>query len=646
MVKREHGAVRDSNNSNERQHSTSTYRPAAKAPAIEADPGEEGPGNDSVSNARMLREATRLFWKVADRFVKRRLLLALLLVGGSALMSALSPFALKLAIDGLSSGEPAPAVLAPVMFVGLYVLGQYLVRTFTELRTLTHGQAEQRVRRRVGRELFEHVVRLPLRFHLDRKTGAIGETAEQGIRGYQLLLNHSVYTLLPVTVEFTAIALVLVHLDHKLYLGILAIASVAYVWTFYHGAKSVQEPSRSLSKAHIEAHAVLTDSLINCETVKYFDAEPVVCDRYDNALSRTESAWGRFFQRRAVNGILVATIFAVSLGVSLIYGAYDVARGAMTIGDFVLVNAYVVRLVTPLEMLGYAVRDIAQGLAFLQKLLELFREEREGDSAVSLSKPVSTSGELVFDDVSFSYREDRTILKNVSFFVPAGRTVAVVGVSGSGKSSLIRMLFRLYEPDSGRILLDGVPIAQMPLSAVRQAIAVVPQDTVLFHDTLAANIGFGRFGSSQEEIERAAVVANLHAFIQSLPDGYHTLVGERGLKLSGGERQRVAIARAALKRPRIFVFDEATSSLDSKTEREILNNLVDVSKKSTTLVIAHRLSTVIHADQILVLDHGVLVERGTHGELLERNGAYAALWQAQQGEASRQDQDAATPSVA
>jgi ATP-binding cassette subfamily B protein len=591
-------------------------------------------GKDLSTNAQMLRQAMQLFWRVADSYVKRRLLLALVLVGGSALMSALAPFALKLAIDALSSGAKGQAALVPIAFVGLYVLGQYLVRTFTELRTLAHGLAEQRVRRHIGRQLFEHLVRLPLRFHLDRKTGAIGETAEQGIRGYQLLLNHLIYTILPVTVEFSVIAIVLVHLDHKAYLGILGVASLAYVVAFHRGAKSIQEPSRALSTAHIEAHAVLTDSLINCETVKYFDAEPVVCNRYDKALGLTESAWGQFFQRRAINGVLVASIFALSLGASLGYASYDVMRGMMTIGDFVLVNAYVVRLVTPLEMLGYAVRDIAQGLAFLQKLLELFREEREGDFGKEGTHPATTSGELVFEDVSFSYRNDRAILKNVSFFVPAGKTVAVVGVSGSGKSSLIRMLFRLYEPNSGRICLDGTPIAEMPLSAVRQAIAVVPQDTVLFHDTLASNIGFGRFGSTQADIEQAAVVANLHEFIMSLPERYNTIVGERGLKLSGGERQRVAIARAALKRPRIFVFDEATSSLDSKTEREILHNLVDVSRKSTTLVIAHRLSTVIHADQILVLDHGVIVERGTHSELRERNGAYAALWQAQQGGAA------------
>jgi ATP-binding cassette, subfamily B, heavy metal transporter len=273
---------------------------------------------------------------------------------------------------------------------------------------------------------------------------------------------------------------------------------------------------------------------------------------------------------------------------------------------------------------------VAQGLAFLGSLLNLFREHAEEGSTGERAASRATHGELVFEGVSFSYRQERPILRDVSFTVPAGRTVAVVGVSGAGKSSLIRLLFRLYEPDGGRILLDGAAISQMPLSAVRQAIAVVPQDTVLFHDTIANNIGFGRNGSTQEEIEEAARLANLHDFVKGLPEGYDTLVGERGLKLSGGERQRVAIARAALKRPRIFVFDEATSSLDSRTEREILRNLVDLASRSTTLVIAHRLSTVVHADEILVLDHGAIVERGAHAELRARDGYYASLWNAQQ----------------
>lgn len=585
------------------------------------------------STLATLREALELIWSVADAYAKRRLLLALALVAAGALLAALTPLALKMVIDEFShAGTPSGGNLTSLTLVLLYIAGQYLWRCSTELRMMLHGHADQRLRRRIGSRLFEHLIRMPLRFHLERKAGAMGETAEQGLRGYQMLLQHVVYTILPVTVELGVVAIVLVRAGHPFYLIILGISGIAYVAAFHRWANVIHEPSAGLSKTHIDAHALLTDSLINAETVKYFDAEAAISQRYDSALGQTESAWRQFFSSYATNGIIIATIFAASLGVSLLFALRDVERGAMTIGDFVLVNAYVVRLVQPLEMLGFAVRDVAQGLAFLRSMLTLFREKSEvdGGSATRRNAAEPSRGELIFRDVSFGYREERIVLKSVTFTVCAGKTAAIVGVSGSGKSSLIRLLFRLYEPDSGSILLDGVPIGEMRLSEVRRAIAVVPQDTVLFHDTLAANVGFGRFGASRYEIEEAARIANLHDFIMSLPEQYETVVGERGLKLSGGERQRVAIARAALKRPRIVVFDEATSSLDSRTEKEILRNLAALSSQCTTLVIAHRLSTVVRADEILVLDGGAIVERGTHQQLLAMNGHYAALWQSQQ----------------
>ncbi|HEY0681681.1 MAG TPA: ATP-binding cassette domain-containing protein [Steroidobacter sp.] len=587
-----------------------------------------------------LREAAQLFWALADGFTKRRLLVALALVAGGSLLAAGTPIALKLVVDSLAQGTPGPGGVTAVTslgFLSLYVFGMYLGRAFAEARTWLHLQAEQRVQRHVARRLFEHLVRLPLRFHLEKKTGAIGETVTQGLRGYQLLLQHLIYTFLPVVIEFIAVALVLAHFGHAEYIGILAIASIAYFYAFQRGGRAIQEPSRAASRAHIDANAVLTDSLINHETVKYFDAEPVVCERYDVALARTEKSTARFLAIRVKNGLLVHSIFGVSLAVTSYFALTDVVRGAMTVGDFVLLNAYIIRLVQPLELIGLAVRDLAQALAFLESLLDMFREKTEVEGTRS-RHPGASCGELQFDSVCFSYHEARAVLQNVSFTVPAGKTVAVVGVSGSGKSSLIRLLFRLYEPDAGSILLDGTPIRDLSLSALRQAIAVVPQDTVLFHDTIANNIGFGRAGATQADIQEAARIANLHEFILTLPDGYDTMVGERGLKLSGGERQRVAIARAALKKPKIFVFDEATSSLDTQTEREILRNLIEVSAHSTTLVIAHRLSTVVHADEIVVLDRGALLERGTHDELCARNGAYAALWQAQQGGISQREE--------
>jgi ABC-type transport system involved in Fe-S cluster assembly fused permease/ATPase subunit len=574
-----------------------------------------------------LRQALQLFWRAADTYARRRLILALALVSLGALLTAATPVVLKLVVDALGNVDSTTS-LNPLLLVVLFVGGQYLWRCVTEVRNLVHAYAEQRIHRRVRRQLFEHLIRLPLQFHLERRIGTVGETVEQGLKGYQLLLVHVVYTILPIVVELGLVAAVLLHFGHPIYLVIIAVASAGYAIVFHRGARAGRSTAEVASAAHITAHGVLTDSLLNQETVKYFDAEQFVCRRYDDALSGVENAWRTFFSSRVANGLMIAVIFALSLGVSLVHAANEVMRGTMTIGDFVLVNAYIARLVQPLEMLGYAVRDVAQSLAFLDSMLALFRQTQEEPDRATPQGSI-TRGELAFRNVSFGYRPDRPILNDVSFVVPAGKTVAVVGVSGSGKSSLIRLLFRLYPANSGSILLDGRPTSQMPLSEVRRAIAVVPQDTVLFHDTIGHNIGFGRLGATQDEIEAAARLANLHDLIVGLPDGYETVVGERGLKLSGGERQRVAIARAALKRPLLFVFDEATSSLDTRTEREILRNLMDLSSRSTTLVIAHRLSTVVHADEIIVLEQGVIVERGAHRQLLARGGHYAALWEAQ-----------------
>lgn len=595
--------------------------------------------------SKTMRDAARLFWTVSDQWTKRRLLLALALVASGALITAFTPVALKRLVDLLTQASEAGGAgggnLSSVLYgaaglVLLYVAGQFLSRTLTELRQYVHGGAEQRLRRHIAGNLFEHLIRLPLQFHLDRRTGAMGETAEQGVRGYQLLLTHAVYTVLPILVELVAVALILVHYGHQQYILIIAAAAFAFVVAFHRGAVAMTGSSQQVSQSHIDAQAVLTDSLLNCETVKYYDAERVVCNRYDGALGRMETAWRHFYKHRAVNGIAIATILAAALGTSLYLAASDVARGAMTVGDFVLVNAYVLRLVQPLELLGYAVRDIAQGVAFLQALLDLLEHEREGDTPAGHAEVSCARGELTVDHVSFSYPNGRALLRDISFTVPAGHTVAIVGASGVGKSSIIRLLFRLFAPTKGRILLDGTPIDEIPLTALRQAISVVPQDTVLFHDSIANNIGFGRVGASRADIENAARIAHLHDAIMAMPEAYETIVGERGLKLSGGERQRVAIARAALKRPRIFVFDEATASLDSETEREILQNLLAVSATSTTLVIAHRLSTIVHAHKILVLEAGAVVEQGAHAELVASAGVYAAMWRAQQGSPGRE----------
>lgn len=589
-----------------------------------------------------VREVAALIRGEIDGFIRRRLGGALVLIVAASVLTALAPVAFKLIVDGFT-GQASGASVNAVHLILLYVLSQWLARVLGEFRTLVYTQAERRMYRTLSQRLFAHVMHLPLRFHLDRQTGAVSQTLTNGLMGYQMILQQSVFTLLPVAVELATVAVVLVRLEHGTFLGIFLLALLGYAVAFAIGVARLREPARHASSAYIDANAVLTDSILNYETVKYFNAEALVRDRYDSALSRTESEWLRLFRRKTYNGLCVATIFALSLALTIGYAAYEVQRGTMTVGDFVMVNAYLLQVVRPIEMLGFAMQQLSQAFAFLEKMIELFRqptEARESGGAAA-----AHSGQLEFDDVSLSYRADRTVLRNVSFTVGPGRTLGIVGASGAGKSSLVRLLVRLFEPDGGRILLDGVAIAELSLPSLRQAIAVVPQDTVLFNDTIGYNIAFGRPGSTREEIEQAARLAHLHEFVEHLPDGYDTLVGERGVKLSGGEKQRVSIARAALKQPRIFVFDEATSSLDSRTEHEILGNLHEISRAGTTLVIAHRLSTVVHADEIIVLDHGSIVERGTHASLLHRGGRYAALWQAQQESGSpRQETGSLTSS--
>lgn len=582
------------------------------------------------TNSRLgaLRDVVRLVWSQTSRFVRLRLVAVLLLVITASVLTALGPIALKLVVDAFA-GQAHGTPVSLVLLLGAYVLAQFLARAAGEIRGLIHARAERRMFRTLSERLFAHLMQLPLRFHLERQTGAVGQTLEQGLQGYQMILHHLVFTFLPVTAELGTIVLVLAGLARPMFLGLFCGALVCYATVFAHAATTVSRAARTASAAHVAAHAAMTDSILNYETVKYFTAEPLVQAKVGEALSRTETEWVAFYRRFAWSGLRVAMVFGAFLTVTVFCAAREVEAGRMTVGDFVLVNTYMLQVSAPVEMLGYAMQAFSQGTAMLEKLMALFRETPEPQAARD-GTPLSGSGTLEFQRVSLSYRSDLPVLRDVSFKMPAGKTLGVVGASGSGKSTLVRLLVRLLEPDSGRILLDGLPISELSLATLRQAIAVVPQDTVLFNESIAYNIAFGRNGANRREVEHAAMLARLHDFITSLPEGYETRVGERGVKLSGGERQRVSIARAVLKRPRIYVFDEATSSLDSRTEREILANLREIARASTTLVIAHRLSSVVHADEIVVLDNGTVVERGTHEELVLRGGYYAALWKAQQ----------------
>lgn len=601
-------------------------------------------------NLATMKHALAFAWSVSDRQVKLMFALAAGFVFLGAAASGLSPVLLKLVVDDLSAtmgqagtGGSTPAflqnlgaALGPLMLVVLYVLSQAMATIVREVQALLNGKADQRLRRSMSRRVLDHILHLPLRYHLNRQTGGVSQVLSNALMGYRMVLQQLLLSIAPVLFEIGLAVFVLASLYPPQFVAILAAAAVVYMIVFMIGAARLADAGNKISAAEVQAYAILTDTMLNYETVKFCTAENLTRQRYDGVLRDAEGVWGLYYWRKAENGALVAATFVISFGAALVAALAQVRSGAMGVGDFVLINAYMLQIVKPLETLGMAFSQMIYGVSFTQKMVGLMNEPTE--DAVAASKYGTTvkaplpsgGGELVLDRVSFAYGPDRPTLQEVSFTVEAGRTVGIVGGSGAGKSSLVRLLARLVEPDRGRILLDGTDIAALPLEKLRSLVAVVPQDTVLFNQTLAFNIGLGRPGASQEEIEEAAKAARIHDFIMRQPLGYNTIVGERGVKLSGGERQRIAIARAILRQPRIFIFDEATSSLDTRTEREILKNLMEISRGTTTLIIAHRLSTVVHADQIVVLERGRVVETGTHAGLLASGGSYAELWKAQQ----------------
>lgn len=577
-----------------------------------------------------VREIGSLIWTRSGRFVKIRLIAVSLLVAGGSILSALGPVALKGVVDGLT-GHAQSVAIAPVLLMGFYVFSQWLTKSLSGALGFIHSRAEQRVSRTVYERLFAHIMQLPMEFHLSRQTGVLSQALENGLAGCRLILHHLVFAILPVMVELGTIIVVLVRLAPHRFLWLFGGALVCYALAYAYASTSVTHRVAAASAAHGLAVGAMVDGILNVEIVKYFTAEAVMQQRVSNALVRTENEWARCNRRVASAGLGVATVFGVFLGVAIIYALQQVKQGSMTIGDFVLINSYMLQVSRPAETLGFAVQKFVQGFGMLKKVLELLREKTEPRQAAS-AVAHRVRGNLRFETVTLSYRTGRPALEALSFELAAGKTLGIVGASGSGKSTVVRLLVRFFEPDQGRILLDGRPICELPLKTLRQCIAVVPQDAIVFDDTIGSNIGFGKEGATQAEIEQAAKLAHLHEFIMRLPDKYETRVGERGVKLSGGEKQRLSIARAAIRKAAIYVFDEATSSLDSKTEREILVSLRTIARSSTTLVIAHRLSTVVRADEIIVLESGVLVERGTHASLLAKNGRYATFWKAQQYE--------------
>lgn len=563
---------------------------------------------------------------------KSRVLWAMVFLIAAKLAGMGVPLVLKELIDRMAVGltDPKALLLLPVGVLLAYGALRLAMTLFTELREILFARVTQRALRIVALRVFQHLHALSLRFHLNRQTGGLTRDIERGTRGMLTLIAYTLYNILPTLVEVgLVVGYLLWHYDIW-FSVITATTLILYVVYTVMITDWRTNFRRVMNELDSEANTRAVDSIINYETVKYFGNEDYEGKNYDGSLQRLEVAALKSQMALSVLNSGQAAIVAIAVSLILWRATEGVIDGTMTLGDLVLVNAFMIQLYIPLNFLGVIYREIKQALADMERLFALLRQQREVTDAPD-AKPLQVRGaEVKFARVDFGYEANRQILFDVDFSIPAGTTTAVVGHSGAGKSTLSRLLFRFYDVNAGSIMIDGQDLRGVTQDSLRAAIGIVPQDTVLFNDTIEFNIAYGRPGASKDEIEAAARAAYIHDFIVSLPDGYATMVGERGLKLSGGEKQRVAIARTVLKNPALLIFDEATSALDSESEQAIQAQLKDIARDRTTLVIAHRLSTIADAQQILVLEHGRIVERGTHADLLARNGVYAQMWARQQ----------------
>ncbi len=588
-----------------------------------------------AGHVAVLRELLPYIWPKGRRDLHLRVILAFAALVVAKVVTLAVPIAYKNAVDYLT-GESTIGAAPGVTFVGLaavpamlivaYGVGRILMVLFAQLRDVVFTAVSQNAVRRLANRTFRHLHALSLRFHLERRTGGLNRVIERGVSGVDTILRMAVLNSIPTVVELVMIAGLVAWYFGWVYVVVVFATVAAYVWFTFLASEKRIAIRRDMNESDTEAHSKAVDSLLNYETVKYFGNEELEARRFDASMARYEKAAVRTYTSLGVLNSGQAVIFTVGMVACMLLAARDVMAGTLTVGDFVMINAILIQLYMPLNFMGMVYREIKQGLIDMETMFALLQEPSEVADRPG-AKPLQVAqGEVKFDRVSFAYEPGRPILKDVSFEVPAGKMVAIVGPSGAGKSTISRILFRFYDLARGTVAIDGQDIADVTQSSLRAAIGMVPQDTVLFNDTIEYNIRYGKPDASVEEVRDAAKLAQIHDFIMTLPQGYDSLVGERGLKLSGGEKQRVAIARTILKSPPILMLDEATSALDSHTEKEIQDALERVARDRTSLVIAHRLSTVVHADNIIVLDHGTIVEQGTHLELLEKGGLYASLW--------------------
>ncbi len=595
----------------------------------------------------VIRKVLPYLWPDDDSGTKTRVVIALFMLALSRLISVATPFYYKAAVDALAPENPASATvfLLTAGAVGLtiaYGVARLLTVGFTQLRDAIFAKVGQRALRRLALETFQHMHALSLRYHITRKTGGLSRIIERGVKGVEFLLRFLLFSIGPLILELLLICGILFYIFDVWYLAVVVVTIGLYIWFTFRVTEWRVKIRKQMNDQDTDANQKAVDSLLNFETVKYFAAEEREAMRYDESMRGYEAAALKTNYSLAFLNFGQSVLITAGLVLVMILAAVGVQRGELTVGDFVLVNAYMIQITMPLNFLGTVYREIRQALIDMGDMFDLLEQPPEVVDKPDAKALRIKGGEIVFDNVSFAYNVDRGILKKMDLTVKPGQTVAVVGPSGSGKSTIARLLFRFYDVNGGAIRIDGQDVRDVTQKSLHEAIGIVPQDTVLFNDTIGYNIAYGRAEASEADIVEAAKAAKIHDFVMRLPDGYQTTVGERGLKLSGGEKQRVGIARTLLKNPPILILDEATSALDTETERDIQESLAQMGEGRSVITIAHRLSTVVDADMIVVLEEGQVVEKGTHDELLRSDGRYAQMWRRQQSEQDDSDRSRGT----